>query len=76
MQHLEENDRILSWIHEVKTPLTGMSLIIDAVQERPLQEKLEVEWLRIHLLLDQQLHHTRLPSLEKDYLVDLFNFKK
>ncbi|MFJ8064448.1 sensor histidine kinase [Psychrobacillus sp. NPDC096426] len=70
VQHLEENDRILSWIHEVKTPLTGMRLIIDAVQERPLQEKLEVEWLRIHLLLDQQLHHTRLPSLEKDYLVE------
>ena len=70
VQHLEENDRILSWIHEVKTPLTGMRLIIDAVKERPLQEKLEVEWLRIHLLLDQQLHHTRLPSLEKDYLVE------
>ena len=70
VQHLEENDRILSWIHEVKTPLTAMRLIIDAVKERPLQEKLEVEWLRIHLLLDQQLHHTRLTSLEKDYLVE------
>lgn len=70
VEHLEEGDRILSWIHEVKTPLTGMRLIIDAVQEHSLREKLEVEWLRIHLLLDQQLHHTRLPSLEKDYVVE------
>ncbi|GGA44465.1 HAMP domain-containing histidine kinase [Psychrobacillus lasiicapitis] len=74
--HLEENDRILSWIHEVKTPLTGMKLLMDAVQEQPLQEKLEVEWLRIHLLLDQQLHHTRLPSLEKDYLVESVPLQK
>ncbi len=70
VEHLEENDRILTWIHEVKTPLTGMRLIIDAVQEPSLRKKLEVEWLRIHLLLDQQLHHTRLPSLEKDYVVE------
>ncbi|WP_144512668.1 sensor histidine kinase [Bacillus sp. FJAT-22090] len=76
VEHLEENDRILSWIHEVKTPLTGMKLIIDAVKEYPLQKKLEVEWLRIHLLLDQQLHHTRLPSLEKDYIVESVKLQK
>lgn len=76
VEHLEENDRTLSWIHEVKTPLTGMKLIIDTIQEHSLQEKLEVEWLRIHLLLDQQLHHTRLPSLEKDYLVESVHLQK
>ncbi|MFJ7973067.1 sensor histidine kinase [Psychrobacillus sp. NPDC096389] len=76
VEHLEENDRILTWIHEVKTPLTGMRLIIDAVQEPLLRKKLEVEWLRIHLLLDQQLHHTRLPSLEKDYVVELVPLQK
>lgn len=76
VEHLEENDRTLTWIHEVKTPLTSMKLMIDTVENPKVKTKLEVEWLRIHLLLDQQLHHTRLPSLEKDYLIETTNFNK
>ena len=39
VQHLEENDRNLSWIHEVKTPLTGMKLMIDTVEERLIADR-------------------------------------
>lgn len=76
LDHLEENERILSWVHEVKTPLTSMKLMIDMVKERQVQKNLEVEWLRIHLLLDQQLHHARLPSLENDYIIESVNIQK
>lgn len=76
VKHLEKNDHILSWIHEVKTPLTSLKLMIDTVENRSLQKKLEVEWLRVHLLLDQQLHHTRLPSIEKDNMIESVNIQK
>lgn len=70
VEHLEENDFTLAWIHEVKTPLTSMKLMIDSLEDRNTQKKLEVEWLRIHLLLDQQLHSTRLSTIEKDYMIE------
>ncbi|WP_391118462.1 sensor histidine kinase [Psychrobacillus sp. L3] len=76
VEHLEENDHILSWIHEVKTPLTSMKLLIDTIENGQMQKKLEFEWLRIHLLLDQQLHHTRLPSMEKDYMIGPVNIQR
>jgi OmpR family two-component system bacitracin resistance sensor histidine kinase BceS len=31
---------------------------------------IESEWLRIHLLIDQQLYISRLPSLEADYVLE------
>lgn len=67
---LIENDYTASWIHEVKTPLTAMKLILDAQQSHPGFHKIETEWLRIHLLIDRQLHMTRLPALESDYYLE------
>lgn len=61
-----QKDELLSWIHEVKTPLTALRLMIDRVGEPELKARLEYEWLRIHLLLDRQLHAERLPSLAND----------
>ena len=43
---LEEKDQTLSWIHEMKTPLTSMKLMIDNVDDSILKKKLEVEWLK------------------------------
>ncbi len=73
---LEEKDQILSWIHEMKTPLTSMKLMIDNVENITLKKQLEVEWLRIHMLLDQQLHKTRLPFIEKDNVIEEVNLQK
>ncbi len=67
---LIENDFTASWIHEVKTPLTAMKLIMDARLSDPDIRKIETEWLRIHLLVDRQLHMTRLPALESDYVLE------
>ena len=47
----EEKDELLAWIHEVKTPLTAMHLMIERVDDETIKIKLTYEWLRIHLLL-------------------------
>ncbi|GGF93982.1 sensor protein BceS [Paenibacillus albidus] len=65
-----EQDYMAAWVHEVKTPLTAMKLTIDAGKGHPAMRSIESEWLRIHLLMDQQLHISRLPSLESDYMLE------
>jgi len=66
VKHLEDTETLLAWVHEMKTPLTAMKLMIEQVDDMKLRYRLENEWMRTHLLLDQQLHHTRLESIEKD----------
>lgn len=65
-----EQDYIAAWVHEVKTPLTAVKLIIDANRGNLALREIESEWLRIHLLIDQQLYISRLPSLEADYVLE------
>ncbi|WP_342542960.1 sensor histidine kinase [Paenisporosarcina sp. FSL H8-0542] len=74
--HLEqEKDDLLSWIHEVKTPLTAMQLMIGRVENESLKAHLNQEWLRIHLLLDQQLHQKRLTVIENDLYIEQINLE-
>ncbi len=67
-----EKDELLSWIHEVKTPLTTMQLMIERMEDETLKAQLQYEWLRIHLLLDQQLHQKRIPFIRNDLLIEKF----
>ena len=62
----EDAEGLLAWVHEMKTPLTAMKLMIEQVDDLKLRYRLENEWMRTHLLLDQQLHQTRLAFIEKD----------
>ncbi|MGM9951159.1 MAG: sensor histidine kinase [Lysinibacillus sp.] len=66
IQRQEESDELLAWVHEMKAPLTAMKLMIEQIEEAKLRSKLEQEWLRIYLLLDRQLHQTRLLTIEQD----------
>jgi OmpR family two-component system bacitracin resistance sensor histidine kinase BceS len=66
----QEKDELLSWIHEVKTPLTAMHLMIGRLDDEQMKTSLTYEWLRIHHLLDQQLHQQRLPSIENDLYIE------
>lgn len=70
-----EKDELLSWIHEVKTPLTAMRLMIDRLENETLKAHLIYEWLRIHLLLDQQLHQKRIPFIENDLYIENTDLK-
>lgn len=65
-----EKDELLSWIHEVKTPLSAMQLMIDRIEDKKTKQQLKYEWLRIHLLLDQRLHQKRIPFIENDLYID------
>lgn len=71
----QEKDDLLSWIHEVKTPLTAMQLMIGRVENESLKAQLNQEWLRIHLLLDQQLHQKRLTVIENDLYIEQINLE-
>lgn len=71
MEMQEEKDELLSWIHEVKTPLTTMQLMIERMEDETLKAQLQYEWLRIHLLLDQQLHQKRIPFIQNDLLIEV-----
>lgn len=70
-----EKEELLAWIHEVKTPMTAMNLMIDRLEDNKLKEQLSYEWLRIHLLLDQQLHRMRLPFMENDLYIERVDLK-
>lgn len=72
----QEKDDILSWIHEIKTPLTAMHLILDRMDNKQLQTDLQYEWLRIHFLLDQQLHQKRMLVIENDIHLDNVDMKQ
>lgn len=71
LQQLElEKDELLSWIHEVKTPLTALRLSIDSIENQDIKASLTFEWLRIHHLLDQQLHQKRIPFIQNDLYIE------
>ena len=59
----EYKEFIEQWIHELKTPLTAMSLIL--ANDEDLR-KLRRELKRLDNLTDQVLHFARLQSIEKD----------
>lgn len=62
----QEKDDMLAWIHEMKTPLTAQKLMIERLRDEGLRQQMMYEWLRIHHLLDRQLHQKRLPFMDKD----------
>lgn len=63
---LERQDELLAWVHEMKSPLTALQLLTEKIEDPSLKERMEHEWLRLYLLLDQQLHSTRLMTMEQD----------
>ncbi|KYG30497.1 sensor histidine kinase [Alkalihalobacillus trypoxylicola] len=63
-----EQDDLSSWVHEVKTPLTAMKIIIDAHRSNELAQKLNATWLRMHLLIDRQLYISRFANLDSDLI--------
>lgn len=69
-ERFSESDYTAAWVHEVKAPLTAMKLTMDGHRSDPIIRKLEAEWLRVYLQIDQQLYISRLPTLETDYILE------
>lgn len=74
-QNLIQSDYTAAWVHEAKAPLTAIRLLIDSNRSAPGMQRIETEWLRLFLLVDQQLYISRLSSLEADYAVDQVGLK-
>jgi two-component system, OmpR family, bacitracin resistance sensor histidine kinase BceS len=69
--YAEKDDELLAWVHEMKSPLTAMKLMLDQLDSDDRRKgKLEKEWLRLYLLLDQQLHTTRILTIEQDSKIE------
>ncbi|WP_128893784.1 sensor histidine kinase [Longirhabdus pacifica] len=66
----QEQDELLSWVHEVKTPLTSLHLLIDRIEDKQLKHQFTYEWFRVHFLLDQQLHQKRISFIENDLYIE------
>lgn len=66
-QAQEYKEFVEQWIHELKTPLTAMSLILANEGE---SRKLRKELKRLENLTDRVLHFARLQSIEKDKQFD------
>ncbi|WAA09059.1 sensor histidine kinase [Fervidibacillus albus] len=71
----KEKDELMAWVHEVKIPLSTMRLIIDRIEDDEVKSQLSYEWLRIHLLLDQQLHYKRIRFMENDLIMEKIALK-
>lgn len=70
-----QGDYTAAWVHEAKAPLTSMKLLIDSNQSSAEMRRFEAEWLRLYLLIDQQLYISRLPALESDFVLEETQFK-
>ncbi|MDP4097133.1 sensor histidine kinase [Paenibacillus sp. P96] len=68
----DHQDFIMSWIHEVKLPITASRLLISNSSGKSadyLADKFEDELGKIDNLVDQTLYYSRLDSFSKDYLI-------
>lgn len=73
---LNYQDELLAWVHEMKAPMTSLQLLMDRVEQTDTKERLQAEWLRLYLLLDQQLHATRLRTMEQDNRLEECNLEE
>ncbi|MDT3958281.1 sensor histidine kinase [Staphylococcus kloosii] len=57
---------LTTFVHDIKTPVTSMKLLIDKEQDSERKQSLMYEWSRINAMLDMQLYLTRMQSQNKD----------
>ncbi|HCX1098863.1 TPA: histidine kinase GraS/ApsS [Staphylococcus aureus] len=67
---------ITEFVHDIKTPVTAMKLLIDQEKNQERKQALLYEWSRINSMLDTQLYITRLESQRKDMYFDYVSLKR
>lgn len=67
---------ITEFVHDIKTPVTAMKLLIDQEESHERKQALLYEWSRINSMLDTQLYITRLESQRKDMYFDYVPLKR
>ncbi|WP_158272461.1 sensor histidine kinase [Agathobacter rectalis] len=74
----EYEDYIEQWIHEVKTPITSIHLMLEnRISENPgLKRDLNVELSRLENDVELALYYARSEQIYRDYLIQKLNFRK
>ena len=78
-QQLQINNHeqtITEFVHDIKTPVTAMKLLIDQETDEQRKKALLFEWSRINEMLDKQLYLTRLESKNHDMYFDHVELKR
>ncbi|WP_425447561.1 sensor histidine kinase [Dethiothermospora halolimnae] len=74
----ENIEYITSWVHEVKTPISVMRLLIESNNNKTKEDILdsfEEELDRIDRYVEQALYHSRIDSFSRDYLINEINLE-
>ena len=72
----EYEDYIEQWIHEVKTPITSIHLMLENRIQNNLELKrdLNIELSRIENDIDRALYYARSEQIYKDYLIQKLKY--
>ncbi|MBM7645955.1 signal transduction histidine kinase [Scopulibacillus daqui] len=68
----ENQDFIMSWVHEIKTPIAASKLTINNSGHKPKEDildKLEDELARIDNFVEQALYYSRIDTFNQDYFI-------
>ncbi|WP_078380543.1 sensor histidine kinase [Sutcliffiella halmapala] len=74
----EQQDFIMSWIHEVKTPIAASRLLMEHSLDKSVEflvDKLEDEIGKIDNYVEQALYFSRVDSFAKDYFIKEVSLK-
>ncbi|MCJ1662727.1 sensor histidine kinase [Staphylococcus sp. NRL 18/288] len=75
--HIQTTEQSLTeFVHDIKTPVTAMKLLIEQEEDVEHKKALLYEWARINELLDKQLYLTRLESKNKDMYFEFVSLKR
>ena len=69
-------ESITHFVHDIKTPVTALKLMIEQEQDFSRKQALLYEWSRINEMLDKQLYLTRLDSRQHDLYFERISLKR
>lgn len=75
-QKRDQQEFIMSWIHEVKIPIAASRLLMENSEDKTtdfLIDKLEDELHKIDDYVEQALYYSRIDSFSKDYFISEVN---
>ncbi|MGP4039165.1 sensor histidine kinase [Gracilibacillus sp. D59] len=75
----DQQEFIMSWIHEVKLPIAASRLLIENSEDKSvsmLVDKFEDEIEKIDYYVEQALYYSRVDSFSKDYFIKEININQ
>lgn len=67
---------LTDFVHDIKTPVTALKLMIEKEQDIERRRALLFEWSRINDMLDRQLYLTKLESRNNDVFFEYVDLKR